>query len=335
MDMENLKSLRTQRGMTQQRLAEQSGVTQGTISALEKGRQRGTLHTYERLARALGVSLSDFFNTESKPSPKLTLADLLEPATPVTELPAGNWSPTRLGQWLRCPAQGAWSTGVFDLPDDFQWPMNERAKIGKAVHRYAETRLQGMTNDEGVLAAADETVGLDPELWLSFTEAWEDHIRPTLGTPQAMEQRLEVHLGGHVVTAVLDVVDQNGMIRDLKTTQRLPNPQSLARESLQAPMYVAAWHEKTGETAPFALDYLAQHKNGVDSAQFRIPVSQADVDRVIRQLDYAAELAINPDRIIPNPLSQYGCSGCAFLSLCHEKFGTFLETPAQPVVASV
>lgn len=333
--MTNLKTLRVAQGMTQQKLAQQSGVTQGTISSIEKGRQLGTLRTYEKLATGLGVTLGDLFSGDSKPSPKLTLAEILEPVHPATELPAGNWSPTRLGHWLRCPAAGAWSTGVWDLPDNFQWPTNERAKIGKAVHRYAEARLQGMTNDEAVLAVADETVGMDPELWLLFTEAWEDHIRPALGTPQAMEQRLEVHLGGHVVTAVLDVVDHNGMIRDLKTTQRLPNPLSLARESLQAPMYVAAWHEKTGETAPFTLDYLVRHKTGVDSAQFRIPVSQADVDRVIRQLDYAAELAINPDRIIPNPLSQYGCSGCAFLSLCHEKFGTFLETPAQPVVASV
>ena len=338
-----LKVLRTERGMTQQRLAQQSGVTQGTISAVEHG-QRGSLRTYERLARALGVSLTDFFAPAGKPSTQLTfgdkspqqptLADLLEPVQPATELPGGNWSPTRLADWLLCPAKGAWSTGVFSLPTDFQWPSNDRAQIGKATHKYAEARLSGQSPNEAILRAADEAIGLDPELWLPFTETWDTAVRPTIGTPRATEQRFEAHLGGHAVTTVIDVIDENHVIRDLKTTQRLPNAANLVRETLQAPIYAAAWGEKTGETAGFALDYLVRHKSGVQFAQFSVPVGPRDIDRVIRQLDYVSELAVHPDRIVPNPLTKYGCAGCAFLAICHEKFGTFSEAPVPTVAAS-
>ena len=328
-----LKSLRMNRGMTQQMLAQQSGVTQGTISSIEHG-QRGNIRTYERLAQALGVRLTDFFAETGKPSRQPTLADLLEPAQPSTELPVGNWSPTRLADWLLCPAKGAWSTGVFSLPADFQWPSNDRARMGKATHKYAEARLSGQSPNEAILQAADEAIGLDPELWLPFAEAWDQEVRPTIGTPRATEQRFEAHLGGHAVTAVIDVIDENHVIRDLKTTQRLPNAVSLARETLQAPIYTAAWAEKTGETATFALDYLVQHKSGVQSAHIPVPVGPKDIERVTQQLDYATEQAMHPEHIVPNPLTKYGCAGCAFLPICHEKFGTFVDAPVPTVAAS-
>ncbi|POB10130.1 hypothetical protein CO251_11560 [Sulfobacillus sp. hq2] len=235
--------------------------------------------------------------------------------------------------WLLCPAKGAWSTGIFELPPDFRWPHNARAAVGKATHRYAENRLMGMSPDDALMNVADQTVGTDPETWLPFTEAWDRAVRPSLGQPRAVEQRMEFQMGGHTITAVLDVVDQSSMIRDLKTAQRLPNTTASARESLQAPMYVAGWHATTGEWSTFGLDYLVAHKAGVEHTMIPVPVSQADIMRVTKQLDYAATLAQRPESIVPNPQTKYGCSTCAFLSLCHTKFGTLIteDSPAEPV----
>ena len=333
--MNPITTARRTAGITQQALARKSGVSQPTLSQLERGKQ-GSLRTYIKLADALNVPIMVILpiNGESpiSTSRKPSLEDLLEPVV-TTDLPVGNWSPTRLMDWLLCPAKGAWSTGIFSKPSDFEYPMNARASVGKATHAYADARLNGMTADEALLTVADHSVGTDPELWLPFIEAWDREVRPGLGQPQAVEQRFEFKMGGHTLTAVIDVVDQSGMIRDLKTTQRLPNAVSTARESLQGPIYTAGWLDATGEWSNFALDYLVAHKSGVEHTMIPVPVSQTDITRVTKQLDYAATLAQNPDGIVPNPNTKYGCTTCQFLSLCHAKFGTLMTTdiPAEPV----
>ncbi|PSR31641.1 MAG: hypothetical protein C7B46_16520 [Sulfobacillus benefaciens] len=318
-----------------------AGISPATVLRLERG-GIGSLRTYERIAKAFQTSLINIlpeFKAPSRPTLEdLELLDNSMSANPsdLPDLPVGNWSPTRLTDWLLCPAKGAWSTGVFDVPPDFQWPINERATVGKAVHQYAENRLDGADVNTALMGVADKNTGMDPELWLPFVEAWDASIHPTIGMPLAIERRLEVTLKGHRITAVIDVVDAHGTIRDLKTTQRLPNPTAIARESVQAPIYVAAWRETTGEMASFALDYLAQHKSGIEYTQMPIPVTETDIDRVTRQLDYAADFAARPERITPNPVNKYGCTSCTFLALCHEKFGTLttLDAPRQTVAVS-
>ncbi len=336
--MNSITVARRNAGITQQALAQQAGVSQPTLSQLERGKQ-GSLRTYIKIADALNVPIMAILpiNGESPISTtrKPSLADLLE-VVAATDLPVGNWSPTRLMDWLLCPAKGAWSTGVFDKPADFEYPMNPRASVGKATHAYADARLNGAAPDDALMTVADHSVGTDPELWLPFTEAWDREVRPSLGTPRAVEQRFEFKMGGHTLTAVIDVVDQSGMIRDLKTTQRLPNAVSAARESLQAPIYTAAWLAAKNEWSTFALDYLVAHKSGVEHTMIPVPVAEADITRVTKQLDYAATLAQNPEAIVPNPNTKYGCTTCQFLSLCHAKFGTLITTdvPAEPVAVS-
>ncbi|SMC02070.1 PD-(D/E)XK nuclease superfamily protein [Sulfobacillus thermosulfidooxidans DSM 9293] len=261
--------------------------------------------------------------TPSKASDRFTLEDILATDTAsyaTGPLPCGNWSPTRLVDWLMCPARGAWSTGVFDLPDDFEWPSRPDAAIGKAVHRFVESRLQGADREEAALAAADEAVGVDPESWLPLTDLWDSAIRPAIGTPQATEQRLEADIDGIPVTCVIDVIDEQGQIRDLKTTKRTPNGTDVIRKSLQAPLYVLAWAQKTGETAPFALDYLIRTKTP-QTLTIPVPVTEQSIDRVRQQLAWAQEQADDPDRIVPNPYSAYGCSGCPFVAVCADRFG--------------
>ena len=64
--MEKLKQLRAERGMTQEELAEKSGVSRVTISMLEAGKQRVTKSTtLVSLADALNVSVGDLLCGES------------------------------------------------------------------------------------------------------------------------------------------------------------------------------------------------------------------------------------------------------------------------------
>jgi len=53
-----LKTLRERRGMTQEQLAEKSGVSRTYLARLETGRQDPTLSTLEKLATALKVDVA-------------------------------------------------------------------------------------------------------------------------------------------------------------------------------------------------------------------------------------------------------------------------------------
>ncbi len=60
-----IKEVREAKEMTQEELSEKSGVSRGTISALENGTMRNTTSkTLVKLAQALGVSIEQIFFTE-------------------------------------------------------------------------------------------------------------------------------------------------------------------------------------------------------------------------------------------------------------------------------
>lgn len=56
-----LRQWRTRRGLSLYRLAERAGVSYVTISRIETGRMSPTLAMLEKLAKALGISVRDFF----------------------------------------------------------------------------------------------------------------------------------------------------------------------------------------------------------------------------------------------------------------------------------
>lgn len=60
-----IKDVREAQKMTQEELAEKSGVSRGTISALENGSERATsTQTLLRIAKALNTSVECIFFTE-------------------------------------------------------------------------------------------------------------------------------------------------------------------------------------------------------------------------------------------------------------------------------
>lgn len=67
--MEELKRLRTERGWSQQRLADESGVNKATINQVEQGKRTPGIHTLERLAAAMDVEIGDFFPKAQAPLP--------------------------------------------------------------------------------------------------------------------------------------------------------------------------------------------------------------------------------------------------------------------------
>jgi transcriptional regulator with XRE-family HTH domain len=66
----NLRRLRLERGISQERLAADAEVDRAYVSELENKRGNATLDLMDRLADVLNASLSDFFQ-EPKPREKL------------------------------------------------------------------------------------------------------------------------------------------------------------------------------------------------------------------------------------------------------------------------
>lgn len=59
--MEGLRRMREEAGLTQVGLAKSSGVDRATINKIEQGKRSPTIETLGKLARAMGVEISDFF----------------------------------------------------------------------------------------------------------------------------------------------------------------------------------------------------------------------------------------------------------------------------------
>jgi len=58
----HIKTLRTAKGLTQERLADHAGVSENTIVTLESGQLNTTVATCFDIAKALGVPLADLFD---------------------------------------------------------------------------------------------------------------------------------------------------------------------------------------------------------------------------------------------------------------------------------
>jgi UDP-N-acetylglucosamine 1-carboxyvinyltransferase len=64
----NLRAAMRRRGMTQQQLADAVGTSQPAISRILSGRESLTLDRAERIAVAVGISLSELFSDFSEKS---------------------------------------------------------------------------------------------------------------------------------------------------------------------------------------------------------------------------------------------------------------------------
>ncbi|WP_093993398.1 cupin domain-containing protein [Flavimaricola marinus] len=59
-----LKSIRKSLGLSQRRLADQSGVTNGLISMIESNKTSPSISSLKKILSVFGLSLADFFETE-------------------------------------------------------------------------------------------------------------------------------------------------------------------------------------------------------------------------------------------------------------------------------
>ncbi|MCO6187414.1 helix-turn-helix domain-containing protein [Rhizobium sp. L1K21] len=100
---DDLKTLRTAKGLTIDQLAAESGVSRAMISRVERGEANPTAVLLARLLGPLGQSLSDFF----------ALADTKQNVTPLRRRgEQGAWRDPQTGYLRRSVSPNGFNTGV-------------------------------------------------------------------------------------------------------------------------------------------------------------------------------------------------------------------------------
>ncbi|MBH8563581.1 helix-turn-helix domain-containing protein [Nostoc sp. CENA67] len=184
----NLKSIRTRLGMSQQDLANLAGVTRQTISGVESGQYAPSVAITLRLAKALGCQVEDLFWLE-RDLPEIE-AVLAKP------VPAGQQTRVSLarvgGQWVAYPLIGKDAFRQDMIPADGE----TRIDKDKVRVRLLDDNLDTLHNTV-VIAGCAPVISL----WARATERWHPQLRVQFNFANSMSAlqslcRGEAHIAG-------------------------------------------------------------------------------------------------------------------------------------------
>ncbi len=185
----NLKSIRTRLGMSQQDLANIAGVTRQTISGVESGQYAPSVAVSLRLAKALGCQVENLFWFEE---------DLPEVEAVLTK-PVKSGQQLRVslarvgGQWIAYPLVGNDAFRIEMIPAD-----------GEAQSQTGTNKVQvRLLDDMDKLHNTVVIAGCTPviSLWAKATERWHPQLRVHYNFANSMAalrslDRGEVHIAG-------------------------------------------------------------------------------------------------------------------------------------------
>jgi len=162
----NLKSIRTRLGMSQQDLANIASVTRQTISGVESGQYAPSVAIALRLAKALGCQVEDlFWQDQDLPQIEAILAK------PVPAGQSVRLSLARVGgQWIAYPLLGKDAFRQDIIPADAEG--ESQTGDGKVSLRLLDDNLETLHNTV-VIAGCAPVIAL----WARATERWHPQLR--------------------------------------------------------------------------------------------------------------------------------------------------------------
>ncbi|MBD2499537.1 substrate-binding domain-containing protein [Anabaena azotica] len=162
----NLKSIRTRLGMSQQDLANIASVTRQTISGVESGQYAPSVAIALRLAKALGCQVEDlFWQDQDLPQIEAILAKPVPPSQSV------RLSLARVGgQWIAYPLLGKDAFRQDMIPADAEGA--SQTGEGKVSLRLLDDNLEALHNTV-VIAGCAPVIAL----WARATERWHPQLR--------------------------------------------------------------------------------------------------------------------------------------------------------------
>ncbi len=200
----NLKSIRTRLGMSQQDLANLAGVTRQTISGVESGQYAPSVAITLRLAKALGCQVEDLFWFEED-LPKIE-ALLTKP------IPSGQQVRVSLanvgGQWIAYPLVGKDAFRLEMIPADGEAlfltgiPVEYAPGEGE-TWTDANTVQVRLLEDTSRLSNTVAIAGCSPvvSLWAKAAERWHPQMRVQCNFANSLDalqslNRGEIHIAG-------------------------------------------------------------------------------------------------------------------------------------------
>lgn len=250
-------------------------------------------------------------------------------------LPKSYLSVSQINSYLRCPAQY-----YFSYVRGIKMPPTKALTVGKVVHSAIEQNYK-QKMESGVdlpievvrdIAAeefnkqvqftdwGDDDPGKVKDETIRMVELYHTEVAPGI-TPVAVELRVEVEFENvdYSLLGFIDLIDQDGFIRDTKTASRTPSDDEAAK-SLQLTAYTLAYQCRYGcDPAGVKLDYLVNTKTP-KYIQLQASRTQQDVDRFLRLIGKVAG-AISAGHFYPNPTS-FLCSekNCQYWQNCQKEF---------------
>lgn len=186
----NLKSIRTRLGMSQQDLAKLAGVSRQTITGVESGQCAPSVAITLRLAKALGCQVEDLFWLEQEPS---KIEAVL--AKPVPSGQRIRVSMARIGgQWVAHPLVGKDAFRMEMIPAD-----------GEGISQVGTDKVTVRLLDDNIDKIHNTVVisGCAPviSLWAKATERWHPQLRVQYNFVNSMAAlhslcRGETHIAG-------------------------------------------------------------------------------------------------------------------------------------------
>ncbi len=148
--MEQLKRLRTEKGLSQARLAARAEVDPSTVNQIERGAREASPATLRKLAHALDVSLFELLEDDS-PKAEPSLFDAAERRRPEKYLPWLEFALRYEDRWVKKAKRG-------DLDETAirEWKATLQ-DLGKTVLRLREEEERGLS-PERILELEDELI---------------------------------------------------------------------------------------------------------------------------------------------------------------------------------
>lgn len=237
-------------------------------------------------------------------------------------------SGSSLATYLRC---GLWW--------EYQYVRRVRAipsvkqVLGISTHKAIEVNLEQKISTrldlptEDVLAAygdsydrdiievekPEEDAGKAKDQGYELVATYQKMVAPDL-QPALVEAEVKFEINGIPWSGYIDMVDENRVVRDAKTTARAPSPQKFF---LPMVGYALGYRHLTGEKeTAIQLDYLVRRKTQpYVRANSGGPVNDEDISTFTEVVERAAD-GIAAGAFIPNGLYNGACNYCPYRFVC-------------------
>lgn len=251
------------------------------------------------------------------------------------ELPRKHVSLSQISTYMRCPLLYYWQ-----YETEFKRPFPSAITFGSATHKTLEINYKQKidTNQDLPVDALQEVFSYEFDRMVDKTD-WEEGEEPGAvkdeginlipvymqqiapkTQPIAVERAFDVELEDAEFTlrGVIDLVTDQGVIVDTKTSKRSPN-QDVIVGNLQMIIYSVAHRQLFGEPERgLRMDYLVRTKTPKTVTLEADPSTDHDIKRMLRTLNVVAR-GIRSKLYYPNPGS-FMCSpkGCGYYDICQE-----------------